>query len=339
MTEDEPDAAGALALDEDQDEAMEEMSLEERQASLKKARWNVFLYLGVAALLFLFALFPMPFSADYDGFSNSAEKDLGFVWGLPLDGEDMFDVPMRLTVTATSPPLQSVVNIAVYVFEHEDCTDFTASEKMEQAKTNATHALQYQDTDDRVLEDGTYEFEFNIDPGHYCLAAQYIDADGEKISSAGQTLSVEGKLYPNQFIGGFLGLLCLGLSAFAFVGAQKHGAALRAILEGENETTESKVLSEASQARIAAGPSGAPPAGPSGPPGPPPAAGPSGPPESAEPPQAAPEAAPEAPAASAEEGTFEPAENGYFFRKMPDGSYDQTVYVQNEAGEYVPYQA
>ena len=143
MTEDEPDAAGALALDEDQDEAMEEMSLEERQASLKKARWNVFLYLGVAALLFLFALFPMPFSADYDGFSDSAEKDLGFVWGLPLDGEDMFDVPMRLTVTATSPPLESVVYIAVYVFEHEDCTDFTASEKMEQAKTNATHALQY----------------------------------------------------------------------------------------------------------------------------------------------------------------------------------------------------
>ena len=100
-------------------------------------------------------------------------------------------------------------------------------------------------------------------------------------------------------------------------------------------TCKSKVLSEASQARIAAGPSGAPPAGPSGPPGPPPAAGPSGPPESAEPPQAA----AEAPAASAEEGTFEPAENGYFFRKMPDGSYDQTVYVQNEAGDYVPYQA
>ena len=79
MTEDEPAAAGALALDEDQDEAMEEMSLEERQASLKKARWNVFLYLGVATLLFLFALFPMPFSADYDGFRNSAEKALGFV--------------------------------------------------------------------------------------------------------------------------------------------------------------------------------------------------------------------------------------------------------------------
>ena len=99
MSEEEPDAAGALAVDEDQDEAIQEMSLAEREESLKKSRWNVFLYLGVAALLFLFALFPMPFSADYDGFSNSAEKDIGLVWGLPLDGEDMFDVPVRLTVT------------------------------------------------------------------------------------------------------------------------------------------------------------------------------------------------------------------------------------------------
>jgi len=38
------------------------------------------------------------------------------------------------------------------------------------------------------------------------------------------------------------------------------------------------------------------------------------------------------------EATFEPAENGYFFRKMPDGTYDQTVYVQAEDGSYVPYQ-
>ena len=342
MSEEEPDAAGALAVDEDQDEAMQEMSLEEREERLKKSRWNVFLYLGVAALLFLFALFPMPFSADYDGFSNSAEKDIGFVWGLPLDGEDMFDVPVRLTVTASSPPPQSVVNIAVYLIEHEDCTDFTASEKMRDAKASNTHALQYQVSDGRVLADGTYDFEFNIDPGHYCLIVEYIDVEGEKISSDGQSLIVEGKLYPNQFIGGFLGLLCLGLSAFAFVGAQKHGAALRTVLEGENETTESKVLSEASQARIAAGPGGAPPSGPSGPPGPPGQAGPSGPPEpvaETAPPAEAPTGAlatePPAPA----EATYEAAENGYFFRKLPDGSYDQTVYVQNAEGAYVPYEA
>ena len=66
MTEEELDAAGALAVDEDQEEQMEEMSIEERKERLKKARWNVFLYLGVAAILFGFALFPMPFSADWD---------------------------------------------------------------------------------------------------------------------------------------------------------------------------------------------------------------------------------------------------------------------------------
>ena len=341
MTEEELDTAGALAVDEDQDERLEEMSLEERKERLKKVRWNVFLYLGVAAILFGFALFPMPFSADYDGFSKSAEKDIGLVWGVPVDGEDMFDVPMRLTVTATSPPTQSNINIAVYVIEQDDCTDFTLSEKMQDAKTGDSHSNQYQEAESRVLADGTYDFEFNIDPGQYCLIAEYIDGNGDKITSDEQSLSVEGKLYPNQFIGGVLGLLCLGLSGFAFVGAQKHGAVLRKILEGENETTESRVLSEASQDRIAAGPSGAPPSsGPSGPPGAPPT-GPAGPPEPSASPDAPDTEATAEPAeepSSADEGTYEAAENGYFFRKMPDGTYDQTVYVKTDDGTYVPHE-
>ena len=342
MSEEELDAAGALAVDEDQDELMEEMSIEERKERLKKTRWNVFLYLGIAAILFGFALFPMPFSADWDDFSTSAEKDIGLVWGLPVDGEDLFDVPMRLTVTADNPPTQAAINIAVYVIEQDDCTDFTLSEKMQEAKGGDSHAYQYQEADSRVLAGGTYDFEFNIDPGQYCLIAEYIDGNGDKITSSGSALNVEGKLYPNQFFGGILGVLCLSLSGFAFLGAQKHGTALRKILEGENETTESKVLSEASKARIAAGPGGAPPAGPTGPPGAPPAGqtGPAGPP-GAPPAEAAPAEAPEVEpdaAPPADEGTFEPAENGYFFRKLPDGSYDQTVYVQNAEGAYVPHE-
>ena len=39
MSEEELDAAGALAVDEDQDELMEEMSIEERKERLKKTRW------------------------------------------------------------------------------------------------------------------------------------------------------------------------------------------------------------------------------------------------------------------------------------------------------------
>jgi hypothetical protein len=252
----------------------------------------------------------------------------------------MFDVPMRLTVTVNEAPTTDVINIAVYVIEQEDCTDYTLSEKMQEAKAGDSHSYQYQETDKRVLEDGTYDFEFNIDPGQYCLIAEYVDGNGDKITSDQQSLSVEGKLYPNQFIGGLLGLLCLGLSGFAFVGAQKHGAVLRKILEGENETTESRVLSEASQNRIAAGPSGAPPSsGPSGPPGAP-SAGPSGPP--ADSPSDAPAtetvAEPDGDSSTATEETYEPAENGYFFRKMPDGSYDQTVYVKTDDGTYVPHE-
>ena len=238
---------------------MEEMSIEERKEQLKKARWNVFLYLSVAAILFGFALF-MPFSASWDDFGTSAEKDIGgLVWGMPVDGEDVFDVPMRLTVLADNPPAQSAINIAVYVIEQDDCTDFTLSEKMQQAKAGNSH-YQYQGLTIRVLADGRgRDFEFNIDPGQYCLIAEYIDGNGDKMASQGNALTVESKLYENQFFGGILGLLCLALSGFAFVGAQKHSAIARGVLEGENETTESKVLSEASKARIAAGPGGAPP--------------------------------------------------------------------------------
>lgn len=351
MTEEELDATGALVVDEDQDELLEELSLEERKEGLKKARWNVFLYLGVAAILFFFALFPMPFSADYDGLTYSAEKDIGLVWGLPLDGEDLFDVPMRLTVLATTPPaVTEKIDIGVYVIQQEDCTDYAMSEKMEEAKSGDSHAYQYQEANQAILAEKSYEFEFNIDPGQYCIVSWYIYENGDPVTGKSMELSVDGKLYPNQFFGGLAGLVCLSLSGFAFVGAQRHGSALRKLLEGENESTESKVLSEASQARIAAGPSGPPQAGPSGPP---PAAGPSAPPQASPaedegtpaPAQQEATLAPSEPAAQPpvseppHQGTFEPAENGYFFRKMPDGTYDQTVYVQNESGAYVPYEA
>jgi len=343
MTEEDAESSGALVVDEDQDEILEEMSLDERKERLKKARWNVFLYLGIAVILFGFALFPMPFSADYEPFSSSAEKDVGYVWGLPLDGPDLFDVPMRLTVTAEDPPAVAGLAISVFVIQEPDCTDVqTMSEKVEEAKGGDAHDHQHAVSDADVQVGGEYEFEFNIDPGQYCVVVEYVKADGTKISDSAADLSVEGKLYPNQLIGGVLGFVCLGLSTFAFIGAQRHGQALRTILESDGETTETKVLSAASAARIAAGPAGGPPQG--GPSGPPSNADvdstadhPAGPPQeqSADAPEAAPVAAP----SEGDQAVFEPAENGYFFRKMPDGTYDQTVYVQDAEGTFVPYQA
>ena len=57
MTDDEQiELTNEIAVDEDMDEQLEDMSLEGRKAALKQARWNVFLFLGVAAILFGFAL-------------------------------------------------------------------------------------------------------------------------------------------------------------------------------------------------------------------------------------------------------------------------------------------
>ena len=220
------------------------------------------------------------------------------------------------------------------MIEQEDCASNLGTYTTE-AREGDSHSYQYKETKESVQVDGEYEFEFAIDPGHYCVIVEYMGADGEKIGQSSDGLSVRGKLYPNQFFGGLLGIICLSLSGAAFVGAQKHGSVLRSILEGENETTESKVLSEVNKSRIASGPSGPPGSGPSGPPQ---SAGPTAPPETAPVGSAD---APSAPVVAEEEAayTFEPAENGYFYKKMADGTYDQTVFVQGEDGEYTPYQA
>ena len=42
--------------------------------------------------------------------------------------------------------------------------------------------------------------------------------------------------------------------------------------------------------------------------------------------------------ANTDQSTFEPAGNGYFYRKMHDGTYEQVIYVQSADGTYVPYQ-
>ena len=41
-----------------EEEDVPELTIEERQDALKRSRWNVFMYLGLAALFFGFALYP-----------------------------------------------------------------------------------------------------------------------------------------------------------------------------------------------------------------------------------------------------------------------------------------
>ncbi|MDA8680559.1 hypothetical protein N9M45_03085 [Euryarchaeota archaeon] len=326
------------SADADQEETVEALTLEQRQEELKKSRWNVFLWLGIAVLMFSFALFPMPFSADYDNFTNSAEKDIGIVWGPSLPGDDVFDASMNLDVTASSPPPESGSLIEAYALKVDNCQqnlgEFTAI-----AKDGTDHAYQHQVMDKTPITGQEYTFEFSLDPGQYCIIVQYVDANGSIIEADSEDsnidLSVKGKVWSSQTIGGLFGILCLSLSAFAFIGAQKHGTHIKTILENGDESTEEKVLASVSGARIAAGPTGGPPG--AGPSGPPPSAGPSGPPSPSEPTPTETVLTDAAPA-PATEAVFEPAENGYFFKKLADGTYEQTVYVQNADGTYVPHQ-
>ena len=168
------------------------------------------------------------------------------------------------------------------------------------------------------------------------MIVQYFDNGTNEVdNSPNNVLSVKGKVWPNQVIGGIFGIICLSLSLFAFIGAQKHGAQVKQILENGDESTEEKVLASLTDARVAAGPTG------------PPSAGPTGPPQSAETPtvETVVETVPQpvetetpTPPAESQEATFEPAEGGYFYKKLPDGSYEQTVYVQNSDGTYAPYE-
>jgi len=54
-----------------EDDEVVELTIEERQEKLKKTRWNVFMYLGLAALFFGFALYP------FMGFTMSVDEGIG----------------------------------------------------------------------------------------------------------------------------------------------------------------------------------------------------------------------------------------------------------------------
>jgi hypothetical protein len=334
MTDDEQvELANEIAVDEDMDEQLEDMSLEGRKAALKQARWNVFLFLGIAAILFGFALFPMPFGADYDNFTNSAEKDIGYVWGLPIPGDDFTDVPVTISVEASKVPPKDDVLLGAYLIQADDCQSnlgvFT-----QVARNGSGHIHHYQVTKDTPSEGVTYDFKFDVDPGAYCMIVQYEDSNGFIFGDDASDMKVNGKMWPNQIFAGVFGLCFLFLSIFAFIGAQKHGETVRSMLEGTDETTESKVLSEISKDKIAAGPAGAPPSGPTGGPTSGPTSGPSDSPatevEESEP------VAEEVTDNSGER--FEETDNGYYFKIHADGTYAQSVYVKSEDGSFSAYE-
>ena len=329
-----------------EEDEVPEMTIEERQEALKRSRWNVFMYLGLAVVLFGFALYPfMSLSLHVDEGVGSIEETVT-VWALPIPGEDITDIPVEIEVIVQAIPVDAQ-GIEVFMIENKKgCSATDGSIQQVQADLRngeSEHPNNYHIIDDPV-ESQSYEIDFKADPGIYCIRV-VVDSTGDDF--AGVNVESQIDMYPTQFPLALIGVVSLLLSAFAFIGAQKNGKFVKGLIEPKEEPSiEETVLAQTTSARITAGPSGPPAAGPpaAGPTGPP-TPGPSGPPQPGPsgPPQPGPSGPPVAepvstvkPEAEAESDVFEDQGDGWFFRKLPDGAYDQAVYVI-EDGQYIPY--
>ena len=338
------------------EESAPELTLEDHQTALKKARWNVFMYLGLAAVLFAFALYPfMSTSMEIEQGFGSTEKEIT-VWGLPVAGEDFTDIPVEIQISVKSLPT-TVNNIEVLLIENSkgcSASDGSISNTSAMLRSgDAEHPNNYHIIEDPV-ESEVYDIEMKVDPGIYCIQIIADSKDGAG-DFTGINVAADVELYPTQLPLALFAVLCLLMSGFAFIGAQKHGKFVKSLVEPKAAPSiENAVLAETSVARIAAGPSG-PPTGPTGPPtgptGPPtgptgPPTGPTGPPvqeELATSPQpdlttgAVLETPVESEQVASVEDVYEDQGDGWYFRKKPDGTYDQQVYVIKD-GFYVPYE-
>ena len=337
-----------------EEESETELTLEERQDALKRARWNVFLYLGVAALLFAFALYPfLSTSMEIEDKSKGLSEQEITVWGLPVDGEDFSDIPVEIEISVKSlPPTAQYIEVLM-IENSKGCPTDGSIEKTSTMLRNGS--AEYPNSYEKIenpIESKTYEIEMNVDPGIYCLRIVVMD----DADFSGINVDAEVNMYPTQLPLAIFAVLSLLMSGFAFIGAQKHGKFVKSLVEPKSEPSlENAVLAQTSAARIAAGPSGpptgptGPPSGPTGPPpavagptGPPPAAGPTGPPgqqeATSEPALATAQVPEESAAEPATTGdVYEDQGSGWYFRKYPDGTYDQQVYVIKD-GFYVPYE-
>ena len=402
-------------MDAEVDDSPVELTLEEKETLLKKSRWNVFLSLGLAIIMFILSLVPISTGLVVDSYSK--DYDTGQLYGIPISGADFTDIPTDVVLTIEQLPV-STKSIDVFLIEAESCViesngimqEYTDKDgntltdiRLEIIENGPRHQWQHAVIDAPVIGQ-EYVLSFEVDPGMYCMQ---IITDAEFKTPNSVNVDVQFKFYPFQIIAGVIAIISLGLSIFAFIGAQKHGQWVRDAKLPTGKSVEQEILDQTSQERISAGPSGPPsgpsgppsssgpsgppsssgpagppepsgpsgppapsgpagppePSGPSGPPassgpagppepsGPPASSGPAGPPEPSGPPASSgpagpPDAVPNDQAETAEQppwatdgSVFEPQGDGYYFRKMTDGSYDQTVYYVGSDGEYVPYEA
>lgn len=322
-----------------------DLSISELRTQVKKARWNVFMYLGIAAILFAFALIPLPVPAPWDEETTlkdtesggEIQRELPYLFGLPIDGHDATDIRFIVEITPKAGG-----NLSVHVIEAHCNT-----EEIDNELNEFTSMLIRGDTnwsDNHIfIEDSTpgktIEVKFKLDPGAYCLVIEYTDY-GKPIGS----LEASASVYGLREIGGGLGGLSVLWALFGFIGAQKKGKIFKERTEPKRGSTsvEEQVMDATNQAVITAGPGAPPPsagplAGPSA--GPPPAAAPSSPTQDAFAALGVAEPAPVAPPpAAAPTLNYIESGDGYYYILKEDNTFDAQPYIKQADGSYLPFQ-
>jgi len=327
---------GAAAENQAGREHKSELNTGELRSIVKKARWNVFMYLGIAAMMFAFALIPLPVPAPWDDETVLTDdidggvlhQELPYLFGMPIDGRDSTDV--RLVVEVV--PKKGGTFHAHVIEAHcgtntitDELIEFEAAVARDES-FDSTHRLYVDSTPGE-----TYEMEFKLDPGSYCLVVEY-----QGVGQPLESLEVTASVYGLREIGGGLGGISLLWAIFGFIGAQRKGKILkeRTSIRRGSISIEEEVMEETAQAIITAGPGGPPTAD-------------GAPIEDAyaalsaqpSPAPAQPAPAQQMPPASAPISTLNYIESGdgYYYILKDDNTFDPQPYVKQHDGTYVPF--
>ena len=218
-------------MDAEVDDSPVELTLEEKETLLKKSRWNVFLSLGLAIIMFILSLVPISTGLVVDSYSK--DYDTGQLYGIPISGADFTDIPTDVVLTIEQLPV-STKSIDVFLIEAESCViesngimqEYTDKDgntlsdiRLEVIENGPRHQWQHAVIDAPVIGQ-EYVLSFEVDPGMYCMQ---IITDAEFKTPNSVNVDVQFKFYPFQIIAGVIAIISLGLSIFAFIGAQKHG--------------------------------------------------------------------------------------------------------------------
>ncbi len=302
--------------------------VEELKEKTKKARWNVFLFLGIGAILFTFALFPMSTPGFWEG--SNLKSD-------PLDAAGQINSPILIFGI---PGVEVKVDVEVWVMDKHggDIEVYLVPGYCDNLELLYTTSDMRDENSPRyaLIEDAApgsvREVELSADPsGAHCFVTWYNNSH-----VVNPSLEAAVHVYSNRVPAGALAIGSLSMSGFAFFGAQKYGRQMKELLApASKKTPEEEALEAAQLSRLSAGPGISPQAGP-----------PVGEAE-VDTPVTVPAASPAAPSSQPSLPSDPPIEaepdyvatgDGYFYIRNVDGSFQPQAYYQGPDGRYWPYE-